>query len=99
MSIAEKLVAYVNAQGQNFGDGDAESLLEMLFNIYTQFNGLDNDTIRADFDRLYAAMNSKTIQEMDEVIYPVCTLCRSHELAGFKEGIKVGLRLSQELSS
>lgn len=98
MSIAEKLVAYVNAQEQNFGDGDAESLLEMLFNIYTQFNGLDNDTIRADFDRLYAAMNGKTLREMDEVIYPVCTLCRNHEKAGFIEGINVGIRLRDEIS-
>ena len=32
MSVAEKLVAYVNANQQNFGDGDAESLLE----IYNQ---------------------------------------------------------------
>lgn len=98
MTLAEKLVAYVNAQEQNFGDGDAESLLEMLFNIYTQFNGLDNNTIREDFDKLYAAMNGKTLREMDEVIYPVCSLCRDHEKAGFIEGIKVGIRLRDEIS-
>jgi len=98
MSVVEKLVAYVNANEQNFGDGDAESLLEMLFNIYTQFNGFDNAQIRKDFDALYAAMNSKTLKEMDEVIYPVCTLCRNHEKAGFVEGIKVGIRLRQELA-
>jgi len=98
MSVVEKLVTYVNANEQNFGDGDAESLLEMLFNIYTQFNGFDNAQIRKDFDALYAAMNSKTLKEMDEVIYPVCTLCRNHEKAGFVEGIKVGIRLRQELA-
>lgn len=35
MSIAEKLIAYVNANRKNLGDGDTDSLLEMLFNIYT----------------------------------------------------------------
>ena len=74
-----------------------ESLLEILFNVYTETNGLDNDTIREDFNALYTAMNGKTIREMDEIIYPVCTLCRDLEKAGFHEGVKVGVRLAQEL--
>ena len=32
------------------------------------------------------------------VIYLVCTLCRDHEKAGFIEGIKIGIRLHQELN-
>ena len=75
-----------------------ESLLEILFNVYTEFNGFDNDTIREDFNALYAAMNGKTIREMDEIIYPVCTLCRDHEKTGFEEGVKVGIRLAQEIN-
>lgn len=43
-------------------------------------------------------MNGKTLREMDEVIYPVCTLCREHERAGFVEGVKVGILLAEELS-
>lgn len=78
---------------------DAESILELLFNAYTEVTGLDNETIREDFNNLYAAMNSKSLHEMDEILYPVCTLCRDHEKAGFEEGIKVGLRLAQELSA
>lgn len=73
-------------------------LLEILFNVYTEINGLDNDAIREDFNALYAVMNGKTIREMDEIIYPVCTLCRDHEKAGFQEGVTVGVRLAQELS-
>ena len=38
------------------------------------------------------------LREMDKVIYPVCKLCRDHEQAGFIEGIKVGIRLEQELT-
>ena len=75
-----------------------EALLELLFNAYTELNGLDNEIIRQDFNDLYSAMNGKTLHEMDEILYPVCTLCRDHEKAGFEEGIKVGLRLAQELS-
>ncbi|MBQ8611398.1 MAG: hypothetical protein IJ412_06780 [Oscillospiraceae bacterium] len=78
---------------------DAESLLELLFDAYTECNGFDNEVIRRDFNALYAAMNGKTIREMDEIIYPVCTLCRDHEKAGFEEGIKVGFRLAQEINA
>ena len=75
-----------------------ESLLEMLFNVYTEFNGFDNQIIREDFNDLYTAMNGKTLQEMDQIIYPVCALCRDHEKTGFQEGIKVGIRLAQEVN-
>ena len=83
-------------QTPNYQDGDTESLLEMLFNVYTEFNGFDNEMIREDFNNLYAAMNGKTLREIDQVIYPVCTLCRDHEKTGFQEGVKVGIRLAQE---
>ena len=32
-----------------------------------------------------------------EIIYPVCTLCRDHERAGFIAGIKIGVQLQREL--
>ena len=42
-------------------------------------------------------MNGMELREMDKIIYPVCTLCRDHEKAGFVEGIKIGIRLGAEL--
>lgn len=75
---------------------DEESLLAMLYECYENINGLDDKTIKADFDHLYWLMNGKTIQEMDEIIYPVCTLCRDHQRSGFVEGIKVGIQLAIE---
>lgn len=43
-------------------------------------------------------MNGKSLQEIDRVIDPVCTLCRDHEKAGFIQGILLGVRLERELS-
>ena len=99
MNITEfitRLKAYVEATTPRTEDLNPESLLEMLFNVYTEFNGFDNQIIREDFNDLYTAMNGKTLREMDQIIYPVGTLCRDHEKAGFQEGIKVGIRLAQE---
>lgn len=79
-------------------EGDANSILTLLYEAYNQVNNLDNEQIRDDFNALYQAMNGMTLRERDKIIYPVCTLCRDHEKAGFVEGIKVGVLLQSELS-
>ena len=75
-----------------------QNLLEMLFEAYNDTTGMDNEAIKADFERLYQLMNGKPLKEIDEIIYAVCTLCRDHEKAGFIEGVKVGIGLGQELA-
>ena len=75
-----------------------QSILEMLFDAYNDTTGMDNEAIKADFEELYQLMNGKPLQEVDEIIYAVCTLCRDHERAGFIEGVKVGIGLGQELA-
>ena len=93
-----RLNVHVEATTPRAEDLNPESLLEMLFNVYTEFNGFDNQIICEDFNDLYTAMNGKTLREMDQIIYPVCTLCRDHEKNAFQEGVKVGIRLAQEVN-
>ena len=76
---------------------NAESILEVLYNTYNEYSCFENEQIKADFEELYQRMNGKPLQEMDEIIYAVCILCRDHEKAGFMEGVKVGIHLAQEL--
>lgn len=90
----ETLKAHIEQQPPNGGD----SILEMLYECHNGNSPYDNEQIKADFNELYQQMNGMPLREMDKIIYPVCTLCRDHEKAGFIEGIKVGIRLSQELS-
>lgn len=89
------LKEYVLSHEPNVGDG--ESILTLLYEAYSEVTRMDDDQIKADFNALYQAMNGMTLREMDQVIYPVCTLCRDHEKAGFVEGVKVGIRLKVEL--
>ncbi len=96
MTYMELLRQYLDKDPGPASD-EEETLLEMLFDVYTECNGFDNDTIRRDFNALYRAMNGKSLREIDAVIYPVCTLCRDHEKAGFTEGVRVGVRLLHEL--
>ena len=84
--FARALKTYAESQPSKSENGDAVSLLELLFDAYVDFNGFDREAIRKDFHDLYAD------------IYPVGTLCRDHEKTGFQEGVKVGIRLAQDVN-
>ncbi|MBQ8359656.1 MAG: hypothetical protein IJX37_07095 [Oscillospiraceae bacterium] len=59
---------------------------------------MDDAQTKADFRILYESMNGMTLQEMDTILDPVGTLCRDHQRSGFIEGIRVGVRLREELT-
>ena len=75
-----------------------QNILDLLYDAYNDTTGMDNAAIKDDFEELYRLMNGKPLQQIDEIIYTVCTLCRDHERAGFVEGVKVGIGLAQELA-
>ena len=61
---------------------------------------LDGDKLVTSGGRvLGVTANGKTLKEIDEIIYTVCTLCRDHEKAGFIEGVKVGMNLTKEVNN
>lgn len=75
----------------------SESVLAFLYEAYSQVIRMDDVRIKADFNTLYQAMNSMTLQEMDQILEPVCALCRDHARAGFVEGLRIGFILTGEL--
>ena len=90
------LKGYIADHQPNFGDG--ESVITLLYETYIECNRLDDAQIKADFNELYHLMNGMELRDMDKIIYPVCKLCRNHEKVGFIEGIKLGIRLRDELT-
>lgn len=44
-------------------------------------------------------MKHLPLSDVDGVIDIVCSLCWEHEKAGFVEGVKVSIRLGQELTN
>ena len=92
----ETLKTHIQQHPPNYGDG--ESVLTMLYECYNENNPYDNEQIKEDFNELYRQMNGMDLREMDKIIYPVCTLCRDHQRSGFVEGVKVGMRLREELA-
>ena len=92
----EALKRHIAEHPPNFSDG--ESVLTILYECHNENNPYDNEQIRTDFNALYQQMNGMPLREMDQIIYPVCKLCRDHEKAGFIEGIRIGVLLAQEVA-
>lgn len=76
---------------------DGESVLDMLYEYHNEHHSYDNEQIKEDFHLLYQQMHGMPLKEIDKVIYTVCDLCRDHEYAGFAEGVKIGVRLAEEI--
>ena len=88
----------IDLSGNKLYSGNVHGFSEaMLYECYNENNPYDNEQIKADFNELYQQMNGMPLREMDNIVYPVCKLCRDHEWAGFVEGVKVGFRLECEL--
>ena len=89
------LKSHIDSHPPDFGDGD--SVLTMLYEAFAEANPMDDGRLKQDFNDLYELMNGMPLREMDKIIYPVCTLCRDHQRSGFVEGVRVGVKLKQEL--
>ena len=76
--------------------GDAESVLDMLFWYYTEYNQIDNEKIKTQFAKLRDYLNLQP-QEYDEVFYIVGDLCIEHSRLAFQEGMRLILALLQDL--
>lgn len=77
-------------------DNDEDSVLGILYEVYSESSAMYDDEIKADFHALYETMHGIPLREMDKIVYPVCTLCRDHQKSGFIEGILVGFYLLRE---
>ena len=91
----EKLRSYLAEE--KLQDESPQFILNMLYEAYNEINLMDDDKVKQDFHELYELMNGMPLREMDQIVYPVCTLCRDHERDRFIHGVQVGIRLAEEL--
>ena len=97
-SYFELLEGYVNDSKASFGQATADTVLEALFGVYSECNCMDTDEIKTAFAVLYERMHGMPLAEMDRIIDVVCTLCYAHQRSGFIAGVKIGIRLKDELT-
>lgn len=97
-SYFEALERYVNDSKASFGQTTADTVLEALFGVYSECNSMDTAEIKSAFTMLYEKMHGMPLVEMDRIIDVVSTLCYAHQCSGFVDGVKIGIRLKDELT-
>ena len=98
-SLLEILQRYVAENPPHYGDWNAQSVLEMLYVAYGESNRFESNESKAGFEELYAYLRDLPLKKVDSVIDKVCDIAHYHERDGFTEGVKLGVRLGNELKS
>ena len=83
---------------QNIDCGDADSMLSMIFNKYMEYNHPFDKNIQEEFRCIYRKLNGKSMDEIEMVTDAVSNLCFDYEQAGFVAGLKLGMRLADEIN-
>ena len=96
--IFETLRRKISQNLPDYGSWDANSILEMMYVTYADHNQLRPECGRTSFHTLRNLLCSLTKEHSDQVFDVVCDLCNSHERTAFTEGIKLGVRLADELA-
>ena len=95
----EKLKAQFAENPPCYGYMDANSLLEMLYLWYTEWNPINSKAIQHSFCKLEGLICTRTGKEYDNALDLITSLCAQHEKLAFLEGIRVGFQLSTELDA
>lgn len=99
LPFVEILRRHIAENTPHFGDWNAQSVLEMIYVTYTDYNRLESEGSKAAYNTLYDRLSDLPLKTLDKIIDVVADLCHFHERDGFTEGVKLGIRLGDELRS
>ena len=96
-NIANRLMAYIETHPFNPGDSDCESVLDQLYQAYTESHESDPPEIRNRFKELEEFLCALPLDDNNAVFNLCCRLCSAFERKAFINGLRYGVHLLQEL--
>ena len=95
--IAKRLNAYIETHPFDSGDSDCETVLDQLYQAYTESHESDPPEIRDGFKELDALLEQLSLDDNNAVWNLCCHLCTAYERTAFFDGLKYGAHLTQNL--
>ena len=95
-SFAEALKAYTRAHPFDSGNGDAETVLDQLYQVYAESHESDPPEIREGFKELEEFLHHLPLNDNNAVCDLCCRLCREYEHKAFIDGLLYGAHLMKE---
>lgn len=91
------LIEHIMEHSISWESCESGEILNMIFETFRAYNDMDDAQIKSEFQKLNTLLENLGFQEQDLLINAVCDLCHSHQRTGFTVGVKVGIRLGEEL--
>ena len=95
--IAKRLNAYITAHPFDSGDSDCETVLDQLYQAYTESHESDPLEIRDGFKELDDLLGDLSLDDNNAVWNLCCQLCTAYERKAFLDGLQYGAHLISEL--
>ena len=95
--ISEALKAYVDTHPFDAGNCDSETVLDQLYQAYTESHESDPSDITALFRELSAYLERLPLDTNNGIFRLTCDLCIAYERKAFLDGLQYGARLISEL--
>ena len=96
-SFAGALKAYTCDHPFDYGNGDAETVLDQLYQAYAESHESDPPEISEAFKGLECFLESLPLSDNNAVFNLCCRLCTAYEEKAFRHGLIYGAHLMQEL--
>ena len=96
-SFAEALKAYTRNHLFDAGSGDAETVLDQLYQAYAESHESDPPEISEGFKELECFLESLPLDDNNAVFNLCCHLCTAYEEKAFLDGLLYGAHLILEL--
>lgn len=98
-SIAEALKTYTLSNPIPTGSYNSETILDQLYQAYTESRQPDSPEISNGFNELEDFLKSLPLDDNNAVFNLCCRLCTVYEKKAFRDGLLYGAYLMRELFS
>ena len=96
-SFAEALKAYTHEYPFDSGNGDAKTVLDQLYQAYSESHESDPPEISEGFKQLEEFLHTLPLSDNNAVCDLCCRLCAAYERKAFLDGLQYGAELILEL--
>ena len=96
-SFTDALKDYTRDHPFDTGNGDAETVLDQLYQAYAESHESDPPEISEGFRALEDYLDPLHLSDHNAVFHLCCHLCSAYEEKAFRHGLLYGAHLMQEL--
>ena len=96
-TLVQRLKTYIEAHPFDPGDSDYETVLDQLYQAYTESHESDPPEIREEFKELDDLLRHLPLEDNNTVFNLCCRLCTAYEHKAFLDGLQYGAHLILEI--